>query len=532
MAERPHPFMTDMLATIAQAIGAVSVNSRLAAQNSKQAKEAAEKIGKSRKKLQQQSYGQFDVLSGQVEGDDNAKNITRMLRGQSQSAWEPAESASYDDLTQEPRIPRRRRRRRTKTPSIRPEQVSPPQRSPEDEPIGFMDPETGEWEDTRELEIRETATKERPTRRRYKPNIPFSADPDRHQREVLKDRLKRMMNKPEPVKESSIENELQAMADSEQYQSNQEDEQRRRQSAQNASELNPTSKGSFFEEFQKGWSSVRSPRTQGTRQTGSTLGNIFGGSPNAPQMAGGGIGGSGGEGSGGNGNGIGGEGTIGGIGRLFGAGGAAGGGGGGGGAAAAAGAEGAAGGAAALGAGAATVLPVVGIVVGLGVAAVQVTRSLHEMSQQTIENNRELAKYSGTIQNAIAIYDRQNRILAMRTAQETSGSFQSLAEATTKTNEALQPIESDVTVIKNALLTAFEMGLRELIEAAKVALPELRLLREVARLLRKFAPENTDPALQIALHQITTQKATLTDQQRGRIRVPKPTPEAQRMHNK
>lgn len=122
---------------------------------------------------------------------------------------------------------------------------------------------------------------------------------------------------------------------------------------------------------------------------------------------------------------------------------------------AAAGGAAAAGGGGMLAAGAAAfsnpVTAAVAAIVGVGVAAVGVTKLFHSLSENITEGNRAMRRYSGTINTAFARLDLQKIKLDVRTAQGTGKTTRAATDAVMQMREALQPLQEDWQNIKNVL---------------------------------------------------------------------------------
>jgi hypothetical protein len=465
MAERPNLQVIELLATIAQAIGAVSISSRLAAQNSKDAKEAAQRAASKGRK------GPFDVLSGRIAGDTNAQSITRLLRGESESRYQQPQQPIAEPhelgLRPEPEEERsgffarafRRRRQRHAPTYWREKAVSTPEPEPELETV----------EMARERE-------EKTERRKA-----VYAVREKHQA-TLKDRLSRIAKKPRPRTVSSAASERQEKL----LQFAKDDAIRKKQVEQLSAGKNPFQKPTFFQDFSRGWGMKQAAQRAGI---GRAIKGITGLGRGAA------TGGAGGGGAVATGAGAAGE-AAGGAEALTGAAGA--------------------------GAAAATALPIIGIIVGMSAAVAATTKALHEMALETIESGREMAKYSGQIQGAIALYDRQNRIMEMQTAREQAGSFRALTEQTLETQSVLRQFLSDVGIIKNILLTGFEKEFSVIIEAIKLAHPEIQGIHALLQWWTNRNRQGQEPALQRAERLITTQKSVMSNQKRDSIRVPRP----------
>jgi hypothetical protein len=439
MAERPHPFLVDLLSNIAQSMGAVTLSARIAAENSKEAKKAAQDAARARggRRLS----GPFDVLSGRVAGDNNAKNITRMLSGGRPASLSGGLSgggmggggtgggggssgfsgggSGGSGGSSGGTLPNS---------------------------VGVYNEATGEWEVNND-------------------NLGLAPDPSSKKSfttdDIRKNIQRKMLN-----------------------------ENIRRMRGRNTT----TSGTSSGNQPGDGWSAFPTAQKPNWASRGGAALTNWG---NAQAQGGGMIGKAAGAGARG----------LGGL--LSGAGSAMAG-------------TGAAGG---LGSIAAAGLsnPVTGAVVAVGavgLAAVSAAKALHDMAEQSIENARDMAKYSGVIQGAIAQYDRQNRILAMKTAQEQAGSTKSLAESTSKTNEALQPYVSDFGVWKNKFIEGVNLQIYYLIKAVEYLSPVPRLFHLVTQWIGG-GKGNQLPALTRAINNLTGSAAMPINKEKS-IRVPKP----------
>jgi hypothetical protein len=234
MAERTSPAVMDALNTIAAAIGAIGITTRLAAQNSKEAKEAAQRTAAKMRK-----GGAFDVLSGRMPGDENAQSITRLLRGEAEQRYRQPMREPEDLGLREPEEERSgffsrafRRRRRRRVPTYWREQTEPQREE--------------------ELETVETA-RERTERNEQK----------EQRRTELQERLGilRKRKRPTYFRSSAAQQQRERMMDFAK-----QDVQRKEQVEQLAAGRNPFEKPTFFKEFVRGWSTRRAAQNIGLKQ--------------------------------------------------------------------------------------------------------------------------------------------------------------------------------------------------------------------------------------------------------------------------
>lgn len=532
--ERPHPLLTSLLTALAQAMGAVTLSTRAAAKNSQDAKQSAEKVAQNitrsqrgdsrrnlwgfmpepRKQREEQPEGPisrhapFDVLSGRVEGDTNAREITRLLRGL---------------------------QRRPPTPA-------PSRPTLQSQPVAYENPETGEFEARPEEDYPRLAVSGKEGRRRQnEPRLNLSMDPLRQKpvlaeapspfqlwREKMAGRLRKKAKsiqdrqamdwinradqgkRPEGNLWQQMMDRMQGMLGRKMEQASDVLQQPEpEESILPAEPKPPTMKEQaqgFGRDFFKGWSQKRQQQRQARSKMLRSLIERFTG------------GGQGGE-----------EpptntttpaGTPGGTPPTNGPGLSP---------AAATAAE-------KLGQVAAAAIPVVGTMAAMAVITVKTGAALHHMAQTTVENSREMARFSGTIQGALAQYERQNRLLMVKAAQGQAASIKGLASTTAELNKTLQPYTTAFSILINRLLQGTEMLLTGVVKGIEGAIPGghgaaagIAGMMDWNKVMTKGKGEagnNDRVALEVALQNITAQR------NEKKSRVPQPNPHAPRMHRK
>jgi hypothetical protein len=82
-------------------------------------------------------------------------------------------------------------------------------------------------------------------------------------------------------------------------------------------------------------------------------------------------------------------------------------------------------------------------------ATAGVQKALSALAESFLESNRDLAKFNGTIANALAQSDFQKLGLQYRQASATSGTVRGLADSTMELREAMQPMSEAMGNLKN-----------------------------------------------------------------------------------
>ena len=134
----------------------------------------------------------------------------------------------------------------------------------------------------------------------------------------------------------------------------------------------------------------------------------------------------------------------------------------------------------------------VGAVALLGTAALAATKKIKDFADATLESQRELARFEGKIASVFARLDRQEAILAARTAAGTSGSTQLLGEQMMALRDEWQPMREDLATLKNLMGAVATAGLRAtnfIIQWHPVVIGLRKVIEAAERWLGGGAPE-------------------------------------------
>jgi len=94
--------------------------------------------------------------------------------------------------------------------------------------------------------------------------------------------------------------------------------------------------------------------------------------------------------------------------------------------------------------------------VGTAVALVKLPGIARRLGESLIQSQRQFARYNGAIAATVARLDYQKRLLDIRTARETAGSFSTLGQSTMSLREDTQWMRELTATLKNTLVAKLE----------------------------------------------------------------------------
>ncbi|WP_321376936.1 hypothetical protein [Trichococcus shcherbakoviae] len=140
----------------------------------------------------------------------------------------------------------------------------------------------------------------------------------------------------------------------------------------------------------------------------------------------------------------------------------------------------------------------VAAVAAMGLSAIAVTKTMHSLAESVTENQREMRRYSASIATAFARLDLQRLQLDVQTARNTGGTASTLTGATQMMEKSLQPMREDWQNTKNILTIPLAAGVN-LVGKAYSLMTKWNPLFQMLRFLGKDKNENVGPPFIAAL---------------------------------